>query len=153
MKSPWLKVLLALSFCFLLPACSSHNKIGNVLIDIAGCAPAEEASQLKLTLRFNNENVFPIAIAETSGKLYLNNEYVGSYRHAAAVGIPQVMSITREVTLAVENPAVIARVRGASAVAYRLESVMRMEVSDDKSRLRSVVNGQLEGSALRAAAK
>lgn len=154
MKFPWLKALFALSFCFfLLPACSSHNKIGNVLVDLAGCVPAGQATQLTLTLRYNNENVFAIAIGETEGKLYLNNEYVGSYRHSSPVGIPQLMSVTREATLTVENPAVLERVRGASAVAYRLESVMRMEVSEDKSRLKSVVTGQLDGAALSAAAK
>jgi LEA14-like dessication related protein len=155
MKTPWLKVLSIVSFSLFLSACNSAGKIGNVLVDLAGWSPAAQESQLNLTLRYNNENVFALAIAETGGKLYLNNEYVGSFTNPAPVGIPQLTSLTRPGILTVEKPEVLQRIRSSSAssVDYRLESVMRMEVSDDKSRLKSMTSGQLDVASLRAVAK
>lgn len=155
MKTPWLKALALFSFCVFLTACNSANRIGNVLIDLAGCAPSTQEAELKLTLRYNNENVFAIAIASTTGKLYLNDEYVGTFTNPAPVGIPQLTSLSREGVLKVEKPEVLQRIRSSSAasVSYRLESVMRMEVSDDKSRLKSVTNGQLDVASLRSPAK
>lgn len=155
MKTPWLKVLSFVSFCLFLTACGTSTKIGNVLVDLTSWAPAAQASQLNLTLRYTNENVFAIAISGTEGKLYLNNEYVGTVSNATPVGIPQLTSLTREGTLKIEKPEVLQRLRssGAASVAYRLESVMRMEVSEDKSRLKSVTSGQLEIAALSAPAK
>lgn len=155
MKTPWLKVLALFSFCVFFTACSSANRIGNVLVDLVGIAPTAQETELTLSLRYSNENVFAIAVASTTGKLYLNDEYVGTYANPVPVGIPQLTSLSREGMLKVENPAVLQRIRSssASAVAYRLESVMRMEVSDDKSRLKSVTNGQLDVASLRAPAR
>jgi len=155
MKTPWLKALSIFSFCLFFAACGSSNKIGNVLVDLIGCAPADQAAQLKLSLRYSNENVFAIAISETQGKLYLNNEYVGSYVNPLPVGIPQLTSLTREGTLKVEKPEVLERIRSSSSssVAYRLESVMLLQVSEDKSRLKSNTSGQIDAASLRATAK
>ncbi|MFT3868636.1 MAG: hypothetical protein QM715_09065 [Nibricoccus sp.] len=155
MKTPWLKALSLVSFCLFLAACSSANRIGNVLIDLTDCAPTAQEAEFKVTLRYNNENVFAIAVASTAGKLYLNDEYIGAFTNPTPVGIPQLTSLSREGVLKVENPAALQRIRNssASAASYRLESIMRMEVSDDKSRLKSVTNGQLDLASLRAAAK
>lgn len=155
MKTPLLKVLSFVSFCLLLAACNSANKIGNVLIELPGWSATAQANQVNLSLRYTNENVFAIAIASTDGKLYLNNEYVGSYVNEKPVGIPQLTSLLREGLLTIEKPEVLQRLRasGAATVAYRVESLLRMEVGEDKSRLKSVVSGQLDMKALDAVAK
>jgi LEA14-like dessication related protein len=154
MKNPWIKVLSLLTFCLFFAACGINNKIGNVLVDLLACAPTAQEAQFKLTLRYTNENVFAIAISQTEGKLYLNDEYVGTYVNRSPVGIPQLTSLTREGTLNVEKPEVLQKIlsSSASAVAYRLESVMRMEISEDKSKLKSLTNGQIEAASLRAPA-
>lgn len=155
MKNPWIKVLSLLTFCLFFAACGINNKIGNVLVDLVGCLPAAHEGQLNLTLRYTNENVFAIAISETQGKLYLNNEYVGTFVNSTPVGIPQLTSLTREGTLKIEKPEVLQKIRSSTdtSVAYRLESVMLMQISEDKSRLKSNTSGQIEAASLRAAAK
>lgn len=155
MKTPWLKALSIISFCLLLQSCNTAARIGNVMVDLTGLAPAAQEGQLNLTLRYTNENIFAIAISGTDGMLYLDNEYVGSFVTTSPVGIPQLVTLTREVALKVEKPEVLQKIRSSSAasVAYRLESSMQLEVSDDKARLKSSMSGQIDVAPLRAAAK
>ncbi len=155
MKTSWLKALSLISFCLLLSACGSASRIGNVLVDLTAWKPTASEDQINVTLRYTNENVFAIALSGTEGKLYLNNEYVGAISNPTPVGLPQLTSLERPGLLKVEKPEVLQRLRSSSAasVAYRLDGVLRMEVSEDKSRIKSTTNGQLDLNGLRAPAK
>ena len=153
MKSLWLKVL-PLLICLLLAAgCGSAVKLSNVLVDIIEYHPTTSDTQAKLTLRFTNENVFPIAIAGTTSKLYLNGTYVGKIESSDPVGMPQLSATNRNVVLTIENTALIQQLRSTAStpsISYRLESTMRMQASEEKMKIRNVSNGQINAASLRA---
>jgi LEA14-like dessication related protein len=160
MKSLWLKVLPLLVCLLIASGCNSNTKLGDVLVDITGYQPVLGGNQAILTLRYTNENVFPIAIADTKGKLYLNGEYIGTVNQKTAVGIPQLNpatpqlnTATRQAELLIEHPEVLKIILAAnsSSVTYRLESTLRIEASEDRIKIKTAYSGQLDATTLRAA--
>jgi len=152
MKSLWLKITILLTALLIVSGCGS-TKLGNLIVDVVEYHPTTLASQARLTLRLTNENVFPVAIANTTGKLYLNNTYVGKIDGREPVGIPQLSTANREVTLLIENAAFIQQLRSSAstqAIAYRLKSKMRLEVSEERINIDNVSSGQIDAAALRA---
>jgi hypothetical protein len=153
MKSFWLKALPLLACLLIAAGCGSGAKLGNITIDVTSYTPTPLENQAQLILRYTNENIFPIAIGETKAKLYLNSEYVGMVSQDNPVGIPQLNTATRPATLVIEKPEIVQKILSSSAtsVAYRLESTMRLEVSEDRSKIQTVYSGQLEVASFRAA--
>ena len=130
--------------------CGSASNLGNVLIDIVAYRPTKSDTQAELTLRFANENVFPLAISDISGKLYLNGTYVGKIENKNPIGIPQLSSLNRNVLLLIENPAFMQQLRGGTAaISYRFESLLRLDVSEERMKIRGVSNGQIDSASLR----
>ena len=78
-------------------------KLGNLLVSITEYRPTALDTQARLKLRFSNENVFPLAIANTDGKLYLNGTYVGKIELREAVGVPSLGAVSHDATLRIEN--------------------------------------------------
>jgi LEA14-like dessication related protein len=153
MKSLWLKVFPFLACLLITAGCGSNVKLGNILVDITAYTPTTSENRAQLTIRYTNENIFPIAISETFGKLYLNNEYVGKVTQNEPIGIPQLRDATRTATLVIEKPEVLKKALGSTnaSIAYRLESTLRFEVSEDHSKITTAYSGQLETASLRAA--
>lgn len=139
--------------CLAIIAGCSTLKVGNILIDLSGYVPAANGSEAQISLQYTNENTFPIALGETVCKLYLNNEYVGKATQSDPVGIPQLNGASRTATLQIENPAVIQKILSSSAtmVSYRIESTIRLQVSEENSRITTSSVGQFNVGYLRAA--
>jgi LEA14-like dessication related protein len=152
MKSLWFKAIPLLTCLFLAAGCNSALQLGNVLVNIVEYRPTAVDTEARLTLRFTNENIFPIAIANTSGKLYLNGTYVGQFEVKEAMGLPQLGIVNRDTVLRIENTAFMQQLRGTAStpsISYRLESVMRLEVSEERTKIHTDSTGQIDGAALR----
>ena len=153
MKFLWFKVIPLVTCLMLITACATSMKLGNVLVAVTGYHATADAAQAKITLRFTNENIFALAIAETSGKLYLNNTYVGQFKLTNPVGIPQVGVVSRDVVLVVENISYIQQLRAnteTSSISYRLESTLKLEVSEDHTKIQTASSGQIEQPSFQA---
>jgi LEA14-like dessication related protein len=154
MKSLWLSVIPVVVAClFLASGCHSSAKLGGVPVSIAQYRPTTLDTQASLTLRFNNENVFPLAIANMAGKLYLNDTYVGHFEIKDAMGVPQLGTAIRDTVLFIENPAYIRQLStsaSAPSIPYRVEIQMNLEVSEEKAKIKAVFTGQIDQAALSA---
>jgi LEA14-like dessication related protein len=153
MKFLWLKIIPFATCLMLFAACSTTMKLGNVQVAVTGYHATADATQARVTLRFTNENIFALAIAETSGKLYLNNTYVGQFKLTVPIGVPQVSGVNRDAVLTVENVAYVQQLSAnaeAPSISYRLESVMKLEVSEDHAKIETVSSGQIEQPSFRA---
>ncbi|MFT3783117.1 MAG: hypothetical protein QM790_14000 [Nibricoccus sp.] len=150
MKHLWTKVFPLLT-CLFFVACSSASKLGDVTVDIIEFGSAVSEAKFNVTLRYVNGNVFPMAIGETRSKLYLNNEYVGTVVQEGPIGIPQIGTVTKPALLTIEKMDAFQKVRSSpdESAAFRLQTVMRLQVSEDKSRIFSNTSGQLSLAALR----
>ncbi len=136
MKFLRLLPLLCASLLFL-PGCQNTSaKLGEITVTVVDIRPAGGTifeSQAVLTLRFINENVMPFGINGTTHKLYLNGKYVGKAVNDQAFGIPPLNTATREVTLMLENTALLRQVlalRGETEIAYRLETIILKREGD-----------------------
>jgi LEA14-like dessication related protein len=153
MKLHWLKVFPILACLFLASGCNSGLKLSDVLVDVIDYRPTTSDTQAQLTLRFNNENVFSIAIAGVTSKLYLNGTYVGKVESQEAIGITQLGTINRDVVLLIENTAFMRQLQesvSAPSISYRLESTLLLEASEDRMKMRYVSNGQISTASLHA---
>ena len=153
MKSLWFKALPVLACLLIAAGCNSHTRLGNILVDITEYRSGQTDNQAQLTLRYTNENIFPIAIGGTTGKLYFNGEYIGKVEQNNAVGLQQLNTATRTGTLLIENPALLQKIRSstASKVSYRLESNMRFDVGEEKMKIKTEYSGQIDANSLQAA--
>jgi len=153
MKLLWLKVIPLLTCLVLATACTSSVKLGNVLVTVTGYHATTDATKANVALRFTNENVFALAIAETSGKLYLNNTYIGQLKFAKPLGLPPQGVVNRDVELVIENAAYVQQLRGntgTSSVSYRLESILQLEVSEEHEKIKTVSSGLIEQPSFQA---
>jgi len=152
MKLSWLRVVLLLTCLFAAAGCNSALKLGSVLVTVTEYRSTALATQARLKLRFSNENVFPLAIANTDGKLYLNGTYVGKIELKEAVGVPSLEAASHDATLHIENAAFLQELRATSAktISYRLEILMVLDVDEDHEKIKTVSSGQIDASSLRA---
>lgn len=154
MKYLRLLPLLCASLLFL-PACQNvAARLGEVTVTVVDIRPAGGTvfeSQAVLTLRFINENVTPFGITGTTHKLYLNGKYVGKAVNDQAFGIPPLNTTTREVTLMLENTALLRQLlalRGETEVSYRLDTVILLRDGDMTVKLPTRTEDRLDLQAL-----
>jgi len=153
MKLHWFCVIPVLACLFVASGCHTSTKLGGVPVSLTAYHPTAVDTQAVLSLRFNNENVFPLAIANTVGKLYLNGTYVGHFGVKDPLGIPQLGTANRNSVLFIENTAFINQLRtsaASSSISYRMEILMHLEVSEDKTKINAVFTGQIDPAALSA---
>ena len=115
--------------------------------------PDASGTSAELTLRYSNENVFPLAVQTTSGSLYLNNTYVGKFEQSDAVGLTKLGNATGKATLVVEKPAEfqsIIKDTASASIAYRLASKLRLEIGEDKVTIKSESSGQIDRAQMTA---
>ena len=153
MKLSWLKVALILTSLFAITACNTALKLGNVLVTVSEYRSASLEPQARLKLRFTNENVFPLAIANTDGKLYFNGTYVGKIQLKEAVGVPSLGTVYHDATLRIENVALINQLRTATAkpIAYRLDVQMVLEVDEEHEMIKTASSGEIDSASLQTA--
>lgn len=154
MKFLRLLPLLCASLLFL-PACqNTAAKFGEITVTVVDIRPAGGTvfeSQAVLTLRFINENVTPFGITGTTHKLYLNGQYVGKAVNDQAFGIAPLNTSTREVTLMLENTALLRQLlalRGQTEIAYRLDTVILTRDGDMTAKLPTRTEDRLDLAAL-----
>lgn len=152
MKSLWLNVTPLLICLFLASGCSAPLRLNNVLITIVDYSPTTAGDKVRLKLHFSNENIFAIAIAGITGKLYLEDNYVGKFELTEAVGIPQLGTLTREAELLIEKPEIIQKLHASSAtsIAYKLDCNLHMEISEDRTNSHTYSRGLISTVSLLA---
>jgi LEA14-like dessication related protein len=153
MKSLWLRAIPVLACLFIATSCNSSSKLGGVPVSLTEYRPTALETQAMLTLHFDNENVFPLAIADTVGKLYLNGTYVGHFGLKEPLGMPQLSTANRPAILFIENTAFLQELRSSTstpAISYRMEILMRLDVSEDKMKIKAVFSGQIDRTSLSA---
>jgi len=153
MKNLWLKVIPAFVCLVIFTSCSAAPQLGALMVNITGFRPDASGTSAELTLRYSNENVFPLAVQTTSGSLYLNNTYVGKFEQSDAVGLTKLGNATGKATLVVEKPAEfqsIIKDTASASIAYRLASKLRLEIGEDKVTIKSESSGQIDRAQMTA---
>jgi LEA14-like dessication related protein len=153
MKPTWFNFAFILTCLFTAAGCGTALKLGNVLVSVTEYQATVLDTQARLKLRFSNENVFPLAIGNTEGKLFLNGAYVGKVELKEAVGVPSLEAVSRDALLHIENAALLHQLRTTSAktISYRLEIKMLVDVDEEKERILTVSSGQIDAASLQAA--
>lgn len=154
MKPTWFRFAFILTCLFVAAGCSTALKLGSVLVSITEYQTTALDNQARLKLRFSNENVFPLAIANTDGKLYLNGTYVGKIELKEAVGVPSLEAVSHDAVLHIENAPFLHQLRTTSAktISYRLEIKMMLDVEENKEKIVTASSGQIDAASLQAAA-
>ncbi len=148
------RLLLALVLPLLaLTGCQTNFRLSPITVSIVELrpAPAAAGNQLVMKLRFASANVLAVAVEDTTHKLYLNGTYVGRSVNPKAIGLPALGSIDQEVTLQLENRAVVTQILQADAhrpVAYTLESRLNIQVEDAYEYYNTTQKGTVDLPAL-----
>ena len=152
MKTPLLR-LVFLAVCLSgLAGCTSHGTLGGIAVTVVGLKPATAPeNEAVVTLRYANENVAAVGMANATHKLYLNGIYVGKATSDTPTGLREMAPTMQEIPMKFENPALVrelANSPGAQAVNYRLESDMLVVVIEDHIHVISTEQGTLDLSPL-----
>jgi LEA14-like dessication related protein len=157
MKLPRFFLVVAALMTALLAGCSGRGRPGGVTVSLVDFRPTEAAlleSRGTLTLRYTNENISPLGFSSAVHKLYLNGSYVGLAVSDQPFGIPPMNSTTQEVTMNLENLALVRQliaVRDSQTVAYRLDSVLHQTIYEEKYEIKTRAEGAIDLRALTAA--
>jgi LEA14-like dessication related protein len=152
-------VLLLLGGCVFLSGCSTPPKVSDVIVTATGFRPAAAAqprNHATMILNFTNENVIAIAFSSATHALYINGSYAGKAVSDIAIGLPPLATQTYEVTVVLENSAVVQQALAGPdqpMASYRLESVLQYSDGEDKYHLKAGGSGRVDVSGLEAAAR
>jgi LEA14-like dessication related protein len=147
---------LVLGCCALLPGCSTPPKLSGMTVTLMGIRPASSVAgdaHAIMTLRVSSENVNAIALSGSSHKFYLNGSYVGKAESDVPIGLPPLGSVTQDLRLNIENPAVVRQAVAAHdqpPASYRLESVLRVTDNEELLQVKSKFDGSISLRALEA---
>ncbi|KXU34416.1 hypothetical protein AXK12_00440 [Cephaloticoccus capnophilus] len=137
--------------------CQTRYKISGIAIAVTDLQPTAASTatgnhrRAVMTLRFFNDNIMPVAFAETKHKLYLEGNYVGLATNRQALGIPPAGNVEREVFVEIEKPQVLRQLaeRGLSGpVNYRLVTTMRYRLGNETEHIPVQSRGQIDLTAL-----
>lgn len=146
-------------FFLLLGGCASHGPVGGMTVTLVDIRPVNASlleSQAIATVRLTNENIAPLGFSGTQIKLYLNGSYVGTGVSNQPFGIPPLNSTTQEVTMHLENLALIkqlAAIGNTQTVAYRLDSALYQTIAEEKNTIKTSSQGSLDLRSLASAGK
>ncbi|MDB6169968.1 MAG: Water Stress and Hypersensitive response domain protein [Verrucomicrobia bacterium] len=156
MKPLPLLSFLALTLGGLLGGCATSVRPDSILVSVADLKPASATAtetRVVMTLRFTSESLNAFGFSGSAHKLYLNGGYVGRAVSDQPIGLPPMSSSTHDVTLVLENAAVMKQLlalRGSSTVPYRLETTLFTKTGDDEQRIKSKFEGTIDLRALQA---
>jgi hypothetical protein len=157
MNKTWFRLAFLALFSLAFAACRTGAVGGGAItvratqLRAGSSGPAGETATL--TLSFANENIFALGYTRSTHKLYLDGAYAGEAEMKKPFGIPATNAVSHDVTLTVENPARLRQLAtgpGASAVAYRLESVFYQTVYNDDHVIKCDSAGTLDLSRFSA---
>ncbi len=140
--------LFVLPFLFF-AGCSTPrpSEIIVTLVDIRPTSATVLESTAVLTLRLTSENIAPLGFSGSSHKLYLNGDFVGRAVSDEPFGIPPLNSVTREVTVHIENLSLLRQliaVRNTQTASYRLDNVLYQTIYEEKSEMKSRSQGSID---------
>ncbi|WP_156469187.1 LEA type 2 family protein [Cephaloticoccus primus] len=148
--------IFALLGCLVFSGCQTRYKISGIAIALNDIQPTAASTatgnhrRAVMTLRFFNDNIMPVAFAETTHKLYLNGSLIGASTNTQALGIPPAGNTDREVFIEIDKPQVLRQLAdaGERIVEYRLVSTVRYRVGNESERIPVQSRGQVDISAL-----
>jgi LEA14-like dessication related protein len=149
-----LTLLASLTLLLHLSGCAGTGKLGGVnvsVVDVRSAEPALLETKAVVTLRYLNENVVPIGISGSRHRLSINGTSVGQAVSNAPVGLPPLSTATQEVTLLIDNLAVVSMLQELSRrpqASYRIESTLFVEAGDDRLDIKTQSEGVVDLSAL-----
>ena len=137
-----------------LAGCNSGYKPGGVTVTVVDVRAAEATAletSATVTLRFTNENVIPLGFDGGVFKLYLNGSYVGKAVSNQPIGLAPMNTATQDVIFRLENfalvrPLLVARDR--QVVSYKLETVLKQTINEDKLDLKTSSAGSIDLAAV-----
>jgi len=157
LRSLFVFSILTLAGALAFSGCQTRYKISGIAIALTDLQPTAASSatgnhrRAVMTLRFFNDNIMPVAFAETTHKLYLEGNYVGLATNRQAVGIPPAGNVEREVFIEIEKPQVLSQLASQShsgSVNYRLVSTMRYRRGNETEHIPVQSRGQIDLSSL-----
>jgi Conserved secreted protein len=134
---------------FFFTGCSGPRPggIAVTLVDIRPTSATVLESTAVLTLRLTNENIAPLGFSGSAHKLYLNGNFVGRAVNNDPFGIPPLTSVTREVTVHLENLSLLRQliaVRDSQTASYRLDNVLHQTVYEERTEMKSESRGSID---------
>lgn len=127
--------------------CLSTPKINSINVGIVELKPGANADQISVVLFYSNENVIPIAIAETSHKLYINGKLLGKSEDLNPVGLPPARVTHQTVTLLVKDKALLQSLiasADAQSASYRIESRLTIMSGEEEMLAKPSSNGSVD---------
>lgn len=148
----FLPALLAATLVLFAGCNTRDNRVGEIGVAIVAVQPAAgDLAEIGLTLRFINENIMPFGFSRSTHRVQFNGTPVGRIVNESPFGLAPASTITRNVKLTVENPALLRQLLaggGDRTVSYRLESELQSQRGDERLRVRNVANGRVDLSPL-----
>lgn len=138
--------VLAAMVAFWSGGCSTTVQKAGVAVSLVDVTVAAD-NRAVLTLRLQNENIVPIAIASTKQKVFINGVGYGEAIGEKPVALTEHGDVRHEAVLALADAAAADRLRGALAagpVEYRLECRMLCDLGDEDLILTTTASGRLE---------
>jgi len=152
-------LLALLGSCVLLTGCGTLPPVTGITVSVDGfrkysAAPVQ--TKAIMILRFTSENTGAIAFSGSTHKVYLNGTLVGTALNEHPIGLPPLTSITQDVVIDLVNPAAVKQAVAAAGdhpSRYRVESVLRFTVGDEKTQIKANFEGTVDVHGLEAAAQ
>ena len=123
---PGFVLLLALLFC----SCATFARREGVQVSLVNLALGEATvweTELRLTVRIQNELPEALVVDGAVHKVYLNGTYIGEGLSNERLEIPRLSTATQNVTVHLRNISMLTKLRGiidAQAVDYRMTSLL-----------------------------
>lgn len=147
LRFPLLAAFVSLALFFV--GCSGP-RVSGITVTLADIRPVNATlleSSAILTLRYTSDSIAPLGFSGSSHKLYLNGSYVGRAVSNEAFGLPPLTTITREVTVHLENLALLRQlltVRDTQTASYRLDNILFQTLYDEKTEQKSRSEGSID---------
>ena len=157
MKSLSTLAFLVLGLSVLFTGCNSVDKSGGISVTVADLKSADASlteTRVDMTLRYTSESLNAFGFSGSSHKLYFNGAYIGRAVSHTPIGLPPRSTTTRDVTLVIENGALIKQLlamQGQASANYRLESILFMTSGDTDIKVQTNSEGVLDLRGLQAA--
>jgi LEA14-like dessication related protein len=142
----------------LLSGCTSRRPEG-ISVSLVSFRPTDASlleSRGVLTLRYLNENIFPLGYSGSKHKLYLNGKYVGTAVSDQPFGVPPLNTVTQDVTIHLENILLMRQLiemRDSQTASYRLESVLFQTIDEERFQAKLQAEGTVDLRGVASLAK
>lgn len=138
----------ALCLCiFALVGCLGGVRLNSISVEVTDVAKGPTSDVLRVTIRYTNENVIPIAVDSTSHKLYVNGKLLGKCLSKAPVGLPPTQTINEVILLHIEDAAFLQSLigqAGKQTASYKIDSKLFVKSGDENLDTRAINTGAID---------